>query len=93
VGSEGWSGFDHRLTLASGSYPFQEDDPLVIRECPHVYFAGNQPEFGTTVIEGPAGQQVRLITIPSFRQTGKLVLVDMETLETEVVQFEVLGKA
>ncbi len=36
-----------------------------------------------------AGQQVRLITIPRFHQTGELVLVDSETLEVEVVKFDI----
>jgi DNA polymerase delta subunit 2 len=30
-----------------GSYPFYERDPFVLESTPHVFFAGNQPEFGT----------------------------------------------
>jgi len=60
----------------------------LIKECPHVFFVGNQPQFATTVIDGPAGQQVRLIAVPPFKQTGTLVLLDAETLEVELVQFE-----
>lgn len=75
-----------------GAYPFQDEDPLLMKECPHVYFCGNQPSFGTTVIEGPAGQQVRLITVPKFCDTGEVVLLDMETLDTEVIAFEVFGE-
>jgi DNA polymerase delta subunit 2 len=71
------------------SYPFQESDPFVITECPHVFFVGNQPSFGTTIVEGPEGQQVRLISVPSFKETGVLVLVDGETLECETVSFSV----
>jgi DNA polymerase delta subunit 2 len=71
------------------SYPFQDDDPLVVRDCPHVFFAGNQPRFDTAVIEGPLGQLVRLVAVPSFAKTGTLVLVDGETLEVECVEFEV----
>jgi len=69
------------------SYPFQDSDPFIIRECPHVYFVGNQPKFSTTVIEGPEGQQVRLIAVPPFKETGTLVLLDGETLEVETVNF------
>lgn len=72
-----------------GCYPFRDKDQFVIEECPHVYFVGNQPRYDTTVIDGPAGQQVRLITIPSFYATGEMVLLDTETLEVEVVKFEV----
>ena len=31
--------------------------------------------------------QVRLLAIPTFSQTGELILVDSETLEVEVVTF------
>lgn len=32
-------------------------------------------------------QRVRLLSIPKFHETGELVLVDAETLETEVIKF------
>lgn len=60
-----------------------------MEECPYVYFVGNQPRYETAVIEGPAGQSVRLICIPSFRETGEVVLLDTDTLETEIVKFSV----
>ncbi|KAM0260692.1 hypothetical protein ACHAQJ_002608 [Trichoderma viride] len=63
------------------SYPFQEDDPFVLKTCPHVYFVGCQPEFATKVIHGPEGQSVRLIAVPSFSKSKEFVLVDTETLE------------
>jgi DNA polymerase delta subunit 2 len=72
-------------------YPFQDGDAFVMRECPHVYFAGNQPKFETSVIEGPQGQEVRLVAVPGFRETGEVVVVDLETLGVEVVRFEVFG--
>jgi len=68
------------------SYPFQDDDPFVLKDCPHVYFAGNQPEFGTRVIEGPEGQVTRLISVPSFADKKELVVLDTETLEVNRVQ-------
>ena len=77
------------LTLSTGCYPFQEKDQFVIEECPHVYFVGNQPRFDTTVIEGPAGQQVRIIAIPKFKDTGEVVLLDTATLEVEIVKIDV----
>lgn len=60
-----------------------------MEECPHVYFVGSQPEFDTTVIEGPTAQSVRLIAIPKFKETGELVLLDTATLEVELVRFNV----
>ncbi|KAL7817895.1 DNA polymerase alpha/epsilon subunit B domain-containing protein [Trichoderma gracile] len=68
------------------SYPFQEDDPFVLKSCPHVYFVGCQPEFATKVIHGPDGQSVRLIAVPSFSKSKEVVLVDTETLEVSKVR-------
>lgn len=73
-------------------YPFQEKDQFVIEECPHVFFVGNQPRFDTTVIEGPAGQKVRLIALPRFHRTGELILLDSETLAVEVVKFDIVDE-
>ena len=61
----------------------------MIEECPHVFFVGNQPRFDTALIEGPAGQQVRIITLPKFKDTGEIVLLDTATLEVELVKIEI----
>ncbi|RYP49385.1 hypothetical protein DL768_004891 [Monosporascus sp. mg162] len=68
------------------SYPFQDDDPFVMENCPHLYFVGCQPEFGTKVVHGLQGQSIRLITVPSFSATKEIVLVDSETLEVTKVR-------
>jgi len=70
-------------------YPFQDRDRFVLESCPHVFFVGNQPRFDTCVIDGPEGQHVRLLTIPSFSETGELVLLDTESLEVEIIKFDV----
>lgn len=77
---------------APGCYPFQEDDPFVINESPHVYFVGNQPKFETTVIEGPVGQQVTLIAVPKFKETGEMVLLDTDTLRVDVMKFDIVDE-
>lgn len=61
----------------------------MLESCPHVFFVGSQPKFDTADIEGADGQTVRLIAIPKFAETGEVVLVDVETLEVEVVRFKV----
>lgn len=33
-------------------YPFADDDPFVMQQCPHVMFAGNQPQYETRMMEG-----------------------------------------
>lgn len=70
-------------------YPFQDDDPFVMKKCPHVYFVGCQPEFGTRVITGPEGQAVRLIAVPSFSESKEIVLIDSETLDVSRVKISV----
>ena len=79
------------LTSSTGCYPYQDKDQFVIEECPHVFFVGSQPDFETTVIEGPAGQRVRLIAVPKFKETGEVVLLDTVTLEVEIVKFDVFN--
>lgn len=74
--------------VPAGSYPFQDDDPFVLKACPHLYFVGNQPEFGTRMIHGPAGQSVRLVAVPAFTASKEIVLVDMETLDVTKVKIE-----
>jgi DNA polymerase delta subunit 2 len=68
-------------------------DAFILSDCPHVYIVGNQPNFETTMIEGPDGQTVRLIAVPQFKETGELVLLDLNDLSTEVVKFDVFEKS
>ncbi|KAL8376283.1 hypothetical protein RB595_007397 [Gaeumannomyces hyphopodioides] len=68
------------------SYPFQDSDPFIISQCPHLYFVGSQPEFGTKTITGPEGQSVRLVTVPAFSKSREIVLVDTETLDVTLVK-------
>lgn len=71
------------------SYPFQNLDPFVIENCPHVYFVGNQPKFETSFIEGSNGQRCRVVAVPKFAETGEVVLVNLETLDCEVMKISV----
>eukprot|EP00246_Nothoceros_aenigmaticus_P018642 TRINITY_DN9842_c0_g1_i2.p1 TRINITY_DN9842_c0_g1~~TRINITY_DN9842_c0_g1_i2.p1 ORF type:complete len:444 (+),score=70.47 TRINITY_DN9842_c0_g1_i2:176-1507(+) len=68
-----------------GCYPFTTDDPFVIESCPHVYFCGNQKQYASRLVKGPAGQQVRMVCIPRFSETGIAVLVNIRTLECHLV--------
>ncbi|KAK0545796.1 DNA polymerase delta small subunit Cdc1 [Tilletia horrida] len=69
-------------------YPFNTDDPFLLREAPDVYFVGNQPEFGTSLYDSPDGHQTRVVLIPRFSQTGDIVLVNLRTLACEVVHID-----
>ncbi|ODQ66579.1 hypothetical protein NADFUDRAFT_82357 [Nadsonia fulvescens var. elongata DSM 6958] len=75
-------------------YPFVEYDPFVINETPHVYFVGNQPRFETRLVEGydcidERPVKVRIISVPKFCETGEIVLVNLDNLETESVKFSI----
>lgn len=48
---------------------------------------GNQPEFKTSLLKGEDGQQARVVLIPKFSKTGQIVVVDLDTLDVEVVRF------
>ncbi|KAI9289161.1 DNA polymerase alpha/epsilon subunit B-domain-containing protein [Umbelopsis sp. AD052] len=66
-------------------YPFQDRDPFIVEQCPDVYFIGNQPSFDTSELVGSKGQRVRVITVPSFSETGCLVLVNLSSLQCKLV--------
>ncbi|GBF91209.1 DNA polymerase delta small subunit [Raphidocelis subcapitata] len=69
-------------------YPFVSSDPFVLEECPHAYVVGNQPEFATRVITDPTGgQTVRLVAVPSFAATGSIVLLNLRTLQCQLMHF------
>ena len=57
-------------------------------DLPHVYFVGNQQQFDSKLLEHD-GVNVRLISIPKFKESGQFVLLDLDTLETEVVTIEI----
>lgn len=76
-----------------GCYPFYLADPFIIEDCPDVYFAGNQPRFATSVMEGADGQRTRVVCVPSFAETGQAVLVDVATLECTVLSVSGTGAA
>eukprot|EP01106_Pelomyxa_sp_JSP_P007334 TRINITY_DN2207_c0_g1_i1.p1 TRINITY_DN2207_c0_g1~~TRINITY_DN2207_c0_g1_i1.p1 ORF type:complete len:210 (+),score=45.38 TRINITY_DN2207_c0_g1_i1:478-1107(+) len=74
-----------------GCYPFADDDPFILDQSPHVYFAGNQPEFATRTITGACGQRVALVLVPSFSLTGTAVLVNLSTLQVFPFVFKSTG--
>ncbi|KAI9495528.1 DNA polymerase alpha/epsilon subunit B-domain-containing protein [Zychaea mexicana] len=70
-------------------YPFQDNDPFILDNSPHVYFIGNQRQFEQSTIEGPEGQKVRVVLVPAFSETGSIVLVNLGTLECSEICIDV----
>ncbi|XP_055302693.1 DNA polymerase delta subunit 2 isoform X2 [Sitodiplosis mosellana] len=72
-------------------YPYSDQDPFIIKQCPHILFAGNSTEFKTGTFEGSNGQRTRLVCIPSFSQTESVAVVNLRTLECKQLCFKVKG--
>lgn len=75
------------------AYPQADTDPFVLEECPHIYFSGNQEEFGERLLMENKGKQqlyrqgVKIISVPSFQRTKSIVLMDLATLQCYEVSF------
>ncbi|XP_034105851.1 DNA polymerase delta subunit 2 [Drosophila albomicans] len=70
-------------------YPYIESDPFIMRQCPHVYFAGNCEKFETELHVGTGDKRTRLVCVPSFSKTQSVALVDLETLDCREIKFNV----
>lgn len=68
-------------------YPFLKEDPFILSEMPHIYFAGNQPKFQSKLWEDQTGQKCLLLTIPRFSQTQVGVLLNLRTMDASAVVF------
>ncbi|XP_006832317.1 PREDICTED: DNA polymerase delta subunit 2 [Chrysochloris asiatica] len=74
-----------------GCYPFYQTDPFIFPECPHVYFCGNTPSFGSKVIQGPEDQTVLLVAVPDFSATQTACLVNLRSLTCQPISFSGFG--
>ncbi|KAH8380370.1 hypothetical protein KR009_010201, partial [Drosophila setifemur] len=70
-------------------YPYIDSDPFIMKECPHVYFAGNCEAFETDLHQSSDGKRTRLVCVPSFSRTQSVALVDLDTLDCRQVNFTV----
>ena len=67
------------------SYPFKDRDPFVLDEWPHIFVVGNQPRFDCRDFVVDDKTVIKIIAVPVFSKTNQIVLLDLNTLETEVV--------
>ncbi|CDO70693.1 hypothetical protein BN946_scf184798.g8 [Trametes cinnabarina] len=82
-------------------HPFLKRDPFILTQTPDLYVVGNQPAFATKLVQdtetdmeegdGLLQKRCRIVLLPSFRETGLLVLVNLRTLALRKVQFTVAG--
>ena len=78
-------------------YPYLKEDPFVMEGLPDVLFSGMSSEssiYESRLVnmpnkegEGENGRKVCLVSLPSFKKSGQVVLVEVNTLETQVISF------
>ncbi|XP_072760075.1 DNA polymerase delta subunit 2 [Anoplolepis gracilipes] len=68
-------------------HPYSVKDPFIINYCPDIYFVGNTDNVETKLWKGEENQVIRLICIPKFSSTNLAIMVDIETLDTEIIKF------
>jgi DNA polymerase delta subunit 2 len=64
-------------------------DPMVMKEPPEIYVAGNCPSFATQLVHINDAVRCRILCLPKFIATGEAVLVDLATLDVELLRFTV----
>jgi DNA polymerase delta subunit 2 len=69
-------------------HPFVDEDPFILRSCPHVYFVGNQSSFSVEAVQGQIGQKVTTVSVPAFARTGTIALINLATLECRPMTFD-----
>ncbi|KAF8964036.1 DNA polymerase subunit delta-2 [Flammula alnicola] len=81
-------------------HPYFAEDPFLITETPDIYIVGGQKRFATKSVtdhqesskqKGKVTTRCRIIMVPSFAETGILVLVNLRTLAVKTINFSVLG--
>lgn len=73
------------------AYPYSDEDPMIIRPCPHVYFVGNQPKFQTKLYKGSSGEVVRLVSVPAYSATSTCAIINLDTLDCQAFVTHVEG--
>lgn len=65
--------------------PFKEKDPFILDFVPDIYFAGNQTEYAISEYCTETKSKIQIISVPSFVDNPSCVLVDLSTLEPNLV--------
>ena len=73
------------------AFPYVDQDPFVLHDAPHVYFAGNQELYAERLVTSgvvTCRQAVKILSVPAFRRTRSIVLLDVSTLQSYEVKFD-----
>jgi len=75
--------------VTTGIFPYHGEDssPMIMKETPHLFITANQHEFQRQTYTDRNGNNTLLLSVPSFVKTSEIVLLNIDTLETEVVSF------
>ncbi|KAJ2556827.1 DNA polymerase delta small subunit Cdc1 [Coemansia sp. RSA 1933] len=72
-------------------YPFTDNDPFILEHAPHVYVVGNQQAADCTWAEDPSSgandavAPIRVLTVPVFKDSHQIVLLNLRTMGCSVV--------
>ncbi|KAI6179677.1 hypothetical protein M3Y98_00636100 [Aphelenchoides besseyi] len=64
-------------------YSFEDRDPFILDEIPHVFFAGNQDRHFCKTVEFENGARTVLLTIPRFQDNYEVILLNIRTMQTQ----------
>ena len=84
------SPLNNNLNMGEDEEQVEEQSKTLFTQVPHVYFVGNMEAYKEELITNPADtkQSLKVISLPTFSKTHSLVLVDMQTLESYEVAFD-----
>lgn len=84
------SPLNNNLNMGEDEDQVEEQSKTLFTQVPHVYFVGNMEAYKEELITNPADtkQSLKVISLPTFSKTHSVVLVDMQTLESYEVAFD-----
>lgn len=84
------SPLNNNLNMGEDEEQVEEQSKTLFTQVPHVYFVGNMEAYKEELITNPADtkQSLKVISLPTFSKTHSVVLVDLQTLESYEVAFD-----
>lgn len=68
-------------------YPFIDEDPFVIKKMPHLLFVGNCERYESKLIKNE-NSMIRIVCLPEFSVKQEMCLIDCNSLESLVINFD-----